>query len=33
LVRAADNGLYAAKQAGRNRIALATKVRAASASS
>jgi diguanylate cyclase (GGDEF)-like protein len=32
LVRAADNGLYAAKQAGRNRIALATKVRAASAS-
>ncbi|HLW86413.1 MAG TPA: sensor domain-containing diguanylate cyclase [Candidatus Sulfotelmatobacter sp.] len=32
LVRAADNGLYAAKQAGRNRIALATKVRGASAS-
>jgi len=32
LVRAADNGLYAAKQAGRNRIALATLVRASSAS-
>jgi diguanylate cyclase (GGDEF)-like protein len=32
LVRAADNGLYAAKQAGRNRIALATLVRATSAS-
>jgi two-component system cell cycle response regulator len=32
LVRAADNGLYAAKQAGRNRIALATLVRANSAS-
>jgi diguanylate cyclase (GGDEF)-like protein len=32
LVRAADNGLYAAKQAGRNRIALATMVRATSAS-
>src|ERR1700728_203962 len=32
LVRAADNGLYAAKQAGRNRIALATLVRGAAAS-
>jgi diguanylate cyclase (GGDEF)-like protein len=32
LVRAADNGLYAAKQAGRNRIALATLVRGTSAS-
>src|SRR6204780_287748 len=32
LVRAADNGLYAAKQAGRNRLALATLSRATSTS-